>query len=76
MRVHTETGSVYEFNNLGQVRRVEYTHDLRGDGRWLNVALAFDPMLGYPMVLQLEPLSPNAGVTIRRTSNVIKIEED
>lgn len=72
MIVKTETGSVYEFD-AGKVRRVEYTHDLRRDGDWVECEIIHGPAVGEPMVLALEPLGEGADVTIRRTSLVVRI---
>lgn len=76
MRVHTETGSVYEFRNgRFEVRRIEHTHDLRRDGEWIKVISSSPPEVGHSMELGLEPLG-EGDVTFRITSRVIKIEED
>lgn len=70
----TETGSVYEFNDdLTKVRRVQYTHDLRRDGEWLELRGLTMPHIGASMVLELEPLG-EGDVTYRRTSWVTEIE--
>lgn len=76
MRVHTETGSIYEFRNgRFEVRRVEHTHDLRRDGEWIKVISSSPPEVGRSMALGLEPLGAG-DVTYRVTSRVTKIEED
>ena len=50
MKVHTESGSVYEFRNgRFEVRRLEGTHWLRGDGEWIKVYGSSPPEVGYSM---------------------------
>lgn len=78
MRVHTETGSIYEFRERPEwweVRRVERTHDMRRDGEWLYCHYWPWPEVGQPMRLVLEPLG-RGDITYRTTSWVTKIEED
>jgi len=73
MRVHTETGSVYEFTG-DRVRRVESTHDMRRDGEWLTFQHLHPVVVGRSMNLALEPLGEGAA-TFRTTSRVTRIEE-
>jgi len=76
MKVHTETGSIYEFRNgRFEVRRIESTHDMRGDGEWIKVYGSSPPEVGYSMRLALAPLADDADVTYRTTSRVTHIEE-
>lgn len=77
MRVHTETGSIYEFRNgRFEVRRVVWTHGMRRDGEWIKVISSSPPEVGHSMQLGLEPLADDASITFRTTSRVTKIEED
>jgi hypothetical protein len=72
--VETESGSVYVFkDDLSAVQRVESTHELRGDGDWLELEAVPHITVGAPMFLALEPLSDEAVVTYRTTSPVTAI---
>jgi hypothetical protein len=76
MRVHTETGSIYEFRERPEwteVRRVDHTHDMRRDGEWLRVIDSGLLCEGFPLQLALEPLG-DGDVTYRTTSRVTRIE--
>jgi hypothetical protein len=67
MIVTTVTGSVYEFQGL-QVRRLGAAN-LRRDGEWIRLNRVPNIRVGFPMVLELEPLG-ECDVTFRFTSNV------
>jgi len=82
MIVKTETGSTYEIDGR-RVRRVNEDHSKRGDGLWLESLEEVEPVVGYPMLLALEPLGVYGpddegnlvadGVTFRRTSRVVEV---
>lgn len=56
-RVTTESGAVYEFAD-GKVRRVNESHEKRGDGEWQKLVNINAPIeTGKRMVLTLESLS-------------------
>ena len=71
MRVHTESGSVYEIDD-DKVRRVG-NHDMRGDGEWLTFRHLHPVTVGLPMGFVLEPLGMG-DITLRTTSRVTRIE--
>ena len=82
MIVKTETGSTYEI--IGhRIRRVNDDYSKRGDGLWLDSLEEVKPVVGYPMLLALEPLGAYGpddegnrvadGVTFRRTSRVVEV---
>ena len=73
MRVHTETGSVYEFDG-DMVRRVG-SHRMRRDNEWLSFRHLHPVMVGRSMRMVLEPLG-DAPDTVRTTSRVTRIEGD
>lgn len=78
--VHTETGSVYEFDyeNM-KMRRVNSTGNfdpLRKDGEWAEMLLWPEMEVGYPMNIALAPLAEGFDVTMRHTSYVTKIDGD
>lgn len=76
VKVTTETGSVYEFNDtLTSVRRLEVGGEsdaLRRDGDWLDLQIAPHITVGQSMVLALEPLG-EGDVTVRATSRVVAV---
>jgi hypothetical protein len=90
MKVTTESGAVYEFTKDGmKFRRLKNKlpidphaevsrADLRQDGKWLKLFKPVEPVVGYRMVLAVEPLDPpqfeGAGMTIRETSVVVAVE--
>jgi len=90
VRVTTESGAVYEFTkDLKKFRRLRNRLDvdpeaevprakLRQDGKWLTLFEPATPVVGYGMVLAVEPLDPpqfdGAQITWRSTSVVVGIE--
>lgn len=91
MKVTTESGAVYEFTkDRSKFRRLKNKlpidpeaevprSTLRQDGKWLKLFKPAEPVVGFRMVLAVEPLDPpqfeGAGMTIRETSVVVGIEE-
>lgn len=87
MIVTTDSGARYEFRP-GQVRRLNPSHEKRGDGEWQNLRTMFPkmPALGHPMVLVMDSLAAfgqddygtpaelASDVTTRRTTPVRLIE--
>lgn len=71
MKIHTETGSVYEFN--GDLVRRTSDHGMRRDEEWLRFAHVHPVAAGESMRMELEPLGWG-GTTIRITSPVTRIE--
>ena len=76
MRVKTESGSLYEFED-GKIRRTNEDADLRRDNEWLAVQLPDPrgPQIGQSMLIGLEPLG-EGNITFRRTSRVVEILDD
>jgi hypothetical protein len=78
IKVHTETGSIYELDVANtKVRRVFHTEassDLRRDEEWVQMLLWPEIKTGASMYLILEPLG-EGNVTMRTTSYVVKVEE-
>lgn len=88
-RVTTESGAVYEFAD-GKVRRVNESHEKRGDGDWQKL-LRLNPTpirVGMRMTLTMESLSRYGSddhgtapedaspVTTRTTTRVRSIDEN
>jgi hypothetical protein len=87
-QITTESGAVYEIDG-SRVRRVNPSHEKRGDGDWQQLRTMFPktPMLGYPMVLVMDTLRRYGGddhgtpddladdVTTRRTTPVRLIKQ-
>lgn len=73
----TYSGSRYEINK-GRVRRLNPSHRLREDDKWLDVCNTPDIEVGKPVTLILEPLAKDMEVTVRTTSEVtgINLKED
>jgi len=74
--IKTETGSVYEFDEANKrARRVEYAHDLRGDGEWQSLLVPGVPQVGesWSAFWKLD-LPDGSVVTLRTTSPVTSIE--
>lgn len=80
----TESGSAYEFNsdNPRQIRRVASQEvmspdfdsvDLRRDEEWIELLRMPQLSVGARTVLELEPLGPDADVTLRWTTPVTEI---
>jgi hypothetical protein len=78
IKVHTETGSVYEMDmpNLRMRRALhtEKSNDLRMDGEWIQMLQWPDIEQGYSMRIPLAPLAEGYDVTFRTTSPVTQIE--
>lgn len=73
IRVTTESGSVYEFRGgLTQVRRVNDSHTMRKDGKWVECKRVVCYM-GEPMGLLLSGVAP-LGDTMRVTTPVVAVE--
>lgn len=77
--IHTETGSVYDFDlPRMRMRRVNDTgnfKDLRQDGEWVSLVSIPTVVVGQPMRFVVAGLNDDPSVvTIRTTSPVIKIE--
>jgi len=72
--VRTESGACYQFKP-GFVRRVSSDHEMRKDGRWLQVFARNPIRLGESMLIWLEPLDPEATITQRITTPVVSIEQ-
>lgn len=78
--VHTETGSVYEFDlEQNRVRRVNETGNfkaMRKDDQWLELVTVPTIVIGQPMGFALHGVAEEPDmVTFRTTSYVTKIEE-
>lgn len=78
--VHTETGSVYDFDfDQMRMRRVNETGNfanMRQDNEWINLVTVPEINVGEGMRFVVSGLheDPNV-VTIRTTSYVVKVEE-
>ena len=78
--VHTETGSVYEFDlEQNRVRRVNETGNftnMRKDDQWIELVTVPTITVGESMAFALRGVSEEPDiVTFRTTSYVTKIEE-
>lgn len=69
MLVHTESGSVYQFED-GMVRRVG-ARDMRGDGEWLPYRMVGSVEVGQPLVMGIT--LPGGIDTVRMTSHVVGV---
>lgn len=75
IRVETESGAVYLFDESGRVRRAGSSEtDMRRDGDWLKLLKEPKYEVGLPMFLILEPLGLGVATT-RSTTPVVSIEE-
>lgn len=78
IKVHTETGSIYEMDmenlRLRRVLHTEKSNDLRMDGEWIQMLMWPEIDLGYSMRIPLAPLAEGYAVTFRTTSPVTEIE--
>lgn len=86
--VTTTSGAIYEFDKLGQVRRVNDSHVKRGDAEWQKLTNKPTIEVGRPMILVMESLARYGGddygtkledvspYTTRRTTAVTMIETD
>ena len=76
--VHTETGSVYEFDfDQMRVRRVNETGNftnMRKDDEWLELVTVPEIQVGQSMKFALMVRDDDI-VTLRTTSYVVKVEE-
>lgn len=78
VKITTISGSVYEFDvDNYKMRRVNTNQDaqLRKDEEWIKVMYLPDFLVGEPMRVVLEPLSMDADVTMRFTTEVVSVEE-
>ena len=81
IKVHTESGSIYEFDmeNL-RMRRIPKTkakkYQLRQDKDWLQMLIAPEIEEGYRIGITLQGLHDPEEVTFRTTTRVTKIEGD
>lgn len=78
VKITTISGSVYEFDvEQYKMRRVNTNQDaqLRKDEEWIKVMYLPDFLVGEPMRVVLEPLSMDADVTMRFTTEVVSVEE-
>lgn len=78
VKITTISGSVYEFDVANyKMRRVNTNQDaqLRKDEEWIKVMYLPDFLVGEPMRVVLEPLSMDADVTMRFTTEVVSVEE-
>jgi hypothetical protein len=73
--VRTASGARYRFCD-DQVQRMSDNHELRCDNTWINLLTPPRIVVGEPMVLELEPLSPTAVKTVRTTTPVVSIKRN
>jgi hypothetical protein len=73
LRIHTETGSVYDYDGDLMRRSPEEGAPLRRDGDWIRVLACTVPTVGESWHLVLQVRSDEV-VTVRVTSHVTSLE--
>lgn len=71
--VETLSGAKYRITH-DAICRVSDSHTMRRDDGWIELYETPRAVIGEPMVLRLEPLSPDAFETVRTTTPVVSIE--
>lgn len=76
MKVHTETGSVYQIDGDQVIRQPSKDGEqLRRDEESVRlVQMLQAPVKGQPMIMIIQ-IRDDDVVTLRRTSNVVKVEK-
>lgn len=74
-RIVTESGAVYHLDG-DRIMREGTVTELRRDGEWLTLMEPPTIKVGEPMVLDLEPLSPEAVMTRRVTTPVVEVSDE